>query len=1072
MRFCLALLASALTLLAQGQYATISGIASDSTGAAVPGVAVRAINAATGEAHSSSTDETGNYILPLLKPGSYRLEAEKSGFKRYQQTGITLETGTPARLDLVLELGLVTESVSVEAQAPLLQSESSAVANVIQNQTIVNMPLIDRRAAQLARLTGFVVQNGTTGQFSMAGGRGNNAMWMIDGGNAQNIGLGTPTLTFDPPVEALQEFNVSVSNFAAELGRTGGGVVQMTTRSGTNSFHGSAYEYVRNDAFDAQSFFASENPILRYNLFGASIGGPIRKDRTHFFYSYEGRRSKDANPVFQNLPTTAETGGDFSANPTVIRDPAAAGRAPFPGNRIPESRFDPVGRALLAFFPAPNVADRGSGNNNFLTNRVTTNPVNTHVTRVDHVFNERDRMYGRFLYNKSLTEVLPIFSQAGSDDGHRVGRGTYYNASGTWFHNLAPTTINELRFTYDWRLNTNQNSGIGTGVAGKLGIPGVDPTGFPRVLLTGYSTLNQGANRLQTPIIGFQLVNHLTKIRGKHQFKAGFEFRLAQNDDLNRPSAPGLFTFNNIATGNSIAALLLGWTQRGQRVETLLLRTRSDVWGGFVQDDWKVTSKLTLNLGLRYDLDQPRWEKTDNRQNSFETDIINPVSGTAGIVTFSGRDGRSKYAHNWDRNNFGPRIGFAWRVREHWVVRGGGAIVFAGQYDQATPNSVNLGFSISTDVVSPDNGLTPAFLLRSGLPPQPSAPVLGPGFGAVAAGRAPNTSVEFFEPRGRRNGYLETFNLNVERQISKTMMVELGYLSTLGHKLPAPNNFTLNQVPPQLMGAGNAQSRRPFPQFSDVALVGGAFGNSNYHAGNIKFEKRASGGLQISANYTWGRMIDDLESRNEPGGTAGNGFMNAYDRRQDRGLSGWSQKHRFIVSTVWEAPFGQGKLIDAGNRLVNQVIGGWTVGYIGELRDGLPYGVIEQNNTTNAFAPSQRPNVVGDPRITGDRTKQQMLDRYFNTAAFAAPAQFTFGNGGRTNGYGPGAVIMDVSILKDFHFLETHRIQFRCEMLNFINHANFALPNLNRGNVNFGRINGLSGGNQSRIIQFGLHYKF
>ena len=1062
-------------LWAQGQYATVSGIVSDSTGAVVPGVRVQAINVATGETQSVSSSETGNYTLPLLKPGEYRLEAEKTGFKKQLQTGIQLETGTPARIDIALEVGAVSESVSVEATAPLLQSETSAVGAVIQNQTIVNMPLIDRRAAQLARLSGFVVQNGTGSQFSIAGGRGNNAMWMIDGGNAQNISLGTPTLNFDPPVEALQEFNVAVSNYAAELGRTGGGVIQMTTKSGTNEFHGSAYEYVRNDAFDARNFFAQENPVLRYNLFGASLGGPIRKNRTHFFYSYEGRRSKDANPVFQNLPTAAEVRGDFSQNSTVIRDPAAAGRTPFPGNLIPPSRFDPAGAALAAFYPAPNVPGRGSGNANFLANRVTTNPVNTHVTRIDHVFNERDRLYGRLLFNKSRTEVLPIYAQVGADDGNRVGRGRYYNASGTWFHNLTPVTINELRFTFDNRLNTNENAGLGTGIAGKLGLPGTDETGFPRIVLNGYAALNQGANRLQTPIVGTQVVNHLTRVQGKHQFKAGFEFRYAQNDDVNRPSAPGLFDFNQVATGNSVAALLLGWAQRGRRVETLLLRTRADSYGAFFQDDWKITPKLTLNLGLRYDLDQPRWEKMDNRQNSFDRATVNPVSGTPGVVRFSGRDGLSRYAHNWDRNNFGPRIGFAWRPGERWVVRGGFALVYTGLYDQATPVVANLGFSLNLDLVSPDNGLTPALLLRNGLPPLPpvSSIQLTPGFGAAAPGRAATTSVEFFEPNNRRNGYLETFNLNIERQLARNVMIEVGYLATLGHKLVAPNVLTINQVAPALMGAGNAQARRPFPQFSDVSVHSAALGNSNYHAGNIKVDKRASGGLHLQANYTWAKMIDDLESRNEPGGSAGNGFMNVYDRRQDRGLSGWNIGHRLILSTVWDLPVGRGKMLDTGaTGVLNQIFGGWSAGYIAEFRSGLSYGVIEQQNTTNAFAPSQRPNVVGDPRLSTARPKQEQIERWFNTAAFAAPAQFTFGNAGRTNGVGPGAIIMDLSVLKDFNFTERKRLQFRCEMLNFINHANFALPNLNRGNPNFGSITGLIEGNQSRIVQLGLHFKF
>ncbi|MBS1827127.1 MAG: TonB-dependent receptor [Acidobacteria bacterium] len=1064
----------ALAMIAGAQNATISGIVSDSSGAVVAEVAVHAVNTATGERTSAASSADGNYVLPLLKPGSYRVEAEKTGFKRYQATGIVLETGTPARLDIALEVGAVAESVTVEASAPLLQSETAAVGAVIENRTIANMPLIDRRAAQLVRLTGFVTGNGSAGQFAIAGGRGNNAMWMMDGGNAQNIGLGTQTLNVDPPVEALQEFNVAVSNYAAELGRTGGGVIQMTTKSGTNEFHGSAYEYVRNDSFDARSFFSTDKTVLRYNLFGASLGGPIKKNKTMFFYNFEGKRSTEEAPLYQNVPTAAEVKGDFSQNRTVVRDPAAANRPPFPNNVIPASRLDPIGAQLAALYPVPNVEGRASGSQNFYAAQRTLTPINTHITRVDHNFSESNRVYGRFLANLNSNTVEPIYPVRGADNVGRFQPQSYYNATGTWFHNFTPTLINEVRGTFDRRTNINARAGVGTGFAGKLGIPGVDPTDFPRVAVTGYAALGQAAYRQQLPIYGTQMVNHLTNIRGKHTIKAGVEYRFSQNDDINKPSAGGLFTFNNTATGNGIAALLLGWVQRGQRQETLLLRTRSDTYGAFLQDDWKVTPKLTLNIGLRWDLDQPRWEKTDNRQNSFDRAAINPVSGTPGIVTFSGRNGLSKYANNWDPNNFGPRLGFAYRVSDSWVIRGGGAIVFNGQYDQATPTIASLGFNLSADIISPDNGLTPAMNLRTGLPALviPTDKDLTPGFGAVRFGASPTNSVEFIEPGGRRIGYLETFNFNIERKLSQNVLLEVGYLSTLGHKLAVTGAMTINQVPVNQMAAGNAQIRRPFPQFSDVTVQAATLGNSNYHGLNVKLEKRASHGLHFQTNYTFSRMIDDVESRNEPGGSQGNGFSNFYDRTQDRGLSGWSVKHRWVFSSVWQVPVGKGKTVDAGNAILNGIVGGWSAGYIAEMRSGLPYGVIEQVNTTNSFSSSQRPNIVGDPRLPSDRPKGQIVEQWFNVNAFAAPAQFTFGNGGRTNGYGPGAISMDLSLLKDFPIREKHRLQFRAELLNFINHANFGLPDLVRGSPTFGRISSVAPGNENRIVQLGLHYRF
>ena len=336
-------------------------------------------------------------------------------------------------------MGVVTESVSVQASVPLLQTETSSVGAVIDNRTIINMPPIDRRAAQLARLNGFVVQVGTGSNFAMAGGCGHNTMWLIDGGNAQNVTLGVQTLSFDPPVEALQEFNVSISNYAAELGRTGGGVVQMTTKSGANQFHGSAYEYLRNDKLDARNFFAADKPKLRYNLFGASLGGPTRKDKTHFFYNYEGNQVRSEDTVIHNIPTPAEIRGDFSASGVIIRDPSAQGRATFPNNIIPPSRLDPVGARLAAFYPEPNVPGRPSGSSNFRANAPISQPANSHVARVDHVISGTDRVDGRFLARTSRTDNFPVYPTSGIDAGR--GHHGSFRCEGLSIPRRAPATI-------------------------------------------------------------------------------------------------------------------------------------------------------------------------------------------------------------------------------------------------------------------------------------------------------------------------------------------------------------------------------------------------------------------------------------------------------------------------------------------------------------------------------------------------------------------------------------------------------------------------------------------------------
>ncbi|MBM3767107.1 MAG: TonB-dependent receptor [Acidobacteria bacterium] len=1052
-------------LFAQSQLATLSGTVVDTSAAVIPAAAIKLVNVETGESWNATTNESGSFTVPLVKPGRYRLDVDKTGFKPHAQTGLVLETGGQQRVDVRLEVGSQAERITVEASVSQLQTESATVGAVVENRTIVNMPLINRRAAQLARLTGFVVQVGTGSNFAMGGGRGNNTNWRIDGGNVQNVLVGDQGLNFDPPIESLQEFSVSISNYSAELGRTGGGVVQMTTKSGTNQFHGSAYEYLRNDAFDARTFFAAAKTPLRYNLFGASFSGPIRKDKTHFFFNYEGRRTKSGSTFIHNVPTPAEKTGDFSANPIAIRDPEATGRPPFPGNRIPASRLDPIGARIAAAYPDPNVAGATTGNANFRANGQNIDPPNNYVSRVDHAFSEKDRVYGRFLASNGGQTDSPVWQTVPAmDPVFRNRKNKFFNGGMTWFHNFRPALINEFRFNYDWREFINLNSGAYTNFNGTIGLRGVNQQFAPRVTITGYTTMGEGSNheRIQSPIKGSHIADNLLLLKGDHSIKIGFERRTSTNDDLNRNTAGGVFGFNNVATGHGVAALLLGWVQSANINEVLPIRSRIDAYGGFAQDDWKFSSKLTFNIGLRWDMDTPRRELFANRMNSFDLNAINPVSGTPGAITFAGRNGLSQWAHNFDRNNFAPRLGFAYRATNKLVVRGGGAVLYMGNYDQATVINATVGFSYAGNFVSPDNGLTPAFRFRNGLPPipAPSESDLNPGFGAVRAGQSPVQSIEYFQPGPRATPYMMSTNFNIQYQLPAQIAVELGYLGTVGHRLASPANLTLNQVRPELMGPGNAQARRPFPQYTDVLLLAQPLGNSNYHAVNLKVDKRYAKGLQFQANYTTSRGIDDVESRGELGGNPGSALANVYNRRADRGLSGNSIKHRLISSVVYEIPSPWGALK------------GWTVGYIGEFRTGPPIGVNEQVNLTNSFSPANRPNVVGDPKINSSRSRAEQLNAWFNTAAFAAPPQFTFGNAGRTTGYGPGAIAMDLSIMKDFKFAESYNLQFRSEMLNFINNPNFNVPNLSRGQAAFGRITSLIDGNQARIIQFGLHFKF
>ncbi|MEZ5353452.1 MAG: TonB-dependent receptor [Bryobacteraceae bacterium] len=1070
-------------VLAQ-QQATLTGTVSDTSAALIPGARVTLVNAASGEEYGATTNEVGSYTIPFVKPGTYLLSAEAEGFKKSTRSNMRLDTASYTRADLSLELGDVTETVTVEADVPLLKTENSSVGSVIQNKTIANMPLLGRRAAQLVRLSGFVVQTGTGSQFQIAGGRSNNAMWTLDGGSTQNILLGVASLNFDPPIEALEEMNVEVSNYKAEMGRSGGGFIQMTTKAGTNNFHGALYEFIRNDAMDSRQFFAASKQKLRRNQYGFALGGPIKRNRSFFFVSHEWTPQTTANPRIENIPAPAETRGDFSGLRTAIRDPET--RQPVPGNIIPASQIDPVGLAAAGFWPAPNIDGRPSRNRNYLGLATTKGTPKTLSVRLDHSISDRHRVFGRYVHNLNTNnENFGIWPDPVHNDA-RIVRNEYYNWSVTGISNVSPTLVTEYRFTWNKRKFHPIIAAKGLGLAQQIGFQGGDPEFFPGFGFSGgIQRIGRGGGqeRRQFPIRDNHIVNNWTKVLGSHTLKWGGEFRWSTNDDENLPTAGGNMSFNNNATGDPVAALLYGWVASGARQQTLLVRSRANSMGMYLQDDWKVSRKLTLNLGLRYDLDTPRFEAIDNRQNSFDTGAVNPVCDCLGLVTWSGRNARggSKYAHNFVYGNLGPRLGFAYRPMDGWVIRGGASIVYTGQYDQATPIVANAGFAIQGNfgTLRPTDA---AFRLRDGLPAlaQPSEADLVPGFGAVAIGKSPVFAPQFFEPENRPNPYLLTYNLNVQKQLPKEMLFEVGYLSTLGRKLTIPGTATLNQIHPNQIALVDTQRiapqvLRPFPQFSNVTMIAPTWGASEYHGVNFRLEKRYSNGLQFSMNYTFARAIDNVEGRNELAGEDGNApFANQYDRAQAWSLGGSHIQHRFITAGVWDVPVGRGRKFEFGSGLANQVLGGWTLGTVIEARTGPPFSAYWGNaSQIYPTAARVRADAVKDYAANPDWRSNVRGAAFFDTSGFARPARFTFGTVGRNAFIGPGALRADLSLIKQIRMpWENHSLEFRGEVINFPNRANFATPNQNLQAANFGTVTGLTAGASGRIVQLGLRYAF
>lgn len=1064
---------------AHAQQSGLTGTVTDTTGAVIVAADVTVLNSSTGVQFAAQSNESGAFNFPLLQPGTYELFCESVGFKTYHQSGIVMETGLTKTVGIQMEIGEITETIEVTGSAPLLETENTTVGQFIERTTVAQMPVGSRQAGQLIKLAGNVTFARSGGGlydlpfFSMAGGRSRNQMWHLDGGVVQNMALGIAQLNLNPPVESLREFKVESNNYAAEFGRTGNGLIIMSTRSGTNEFHGAVYHNFRNDALDTRTFFAPSIAPLRYNIFGGSLGGPIKKDKSFFFFNYEGQRRSDGATIANtDVPHPVEIGGDFSnRNNFTLMDPREG--IPFENNTIPESRMDALGRTFASFYPAPNNPSplTSAPRDNYVKN-VSNRGVSDFITaKVDHNFGPNDRISSRFSNVTAPAWPAPVYPNEFADFRGSLQTRSNLVSTSTWNHNFTTTMVNEFRYTFGNRTFTTRGLGRESGKNGELGIPNVDAEFFPTVNLVGYTRLGAGnQERIQKPIRTHQVVNNTSWFKGAHSLKWGMEYRYSRNQDDFNQFAGGSYTFNNRAAGDALAQLLLGWTTRGQLVDTDILNTRSDYWGAYVQDSWKATDKLTVNLGVRWDVDTPRWELSNN-QSGFDPVGINPVCECPGVMTFAGRNGQSKYAHDFDMNNFGPRIGLAYRAGRSTVIRAGYGVNYNGAYARAVPFTQFWTFSKTLDINSPDGGFTPAFMLSDGLPavtPFSDADRVGT-FGAVTSGRR-TVSPDFFQ-RDQLNGYSQQWNFTLQKQLPDNMLLEAQYQANVGHKLGGAN-YNLNMIP--LVGGRGpdqqSQTQRMFPQYNSVVHESPSWGNSTYHSLNLKAEKRFSQGLSYLINYTWSKFIDDVESANELGGEQNNGYTHFELRHLDKALSGNDIRHRIVASGVYELPVGRGKPLAVENPVVQGIVGGWSLGVIAEFRTGSPYGIIEQTNRSNAFSHGQRPNVLGDHTLSGSRSKGERLLRWFDTSQFEAPGVGVFGNSPRNVCCGPGFGVVDVSIQKRFAITERTRLEFRGDIFNVANHANFNIPERRRGNSGFGRIRGTIG--TGRQTQLGLRLEF
>ena len=1082
---------------AQVTTADLVGTVRDSSKAVVPGARVSLTNQATGVSRSATTGGDGHYIFTSLQPGLYTLAAELTGFRKVERTGIQLQVNQRAQVDVDLEVGVTGETVTIEGTAPLLETQSSVLGSVIQEKQIQDLPLNGRNFVQLATLAPGVsgagsgmrgtIMSGTRPddlrpgtELFVNGNRESSNNYLYDG--IDNNTRLTLVIVMRPNVEAIKEFKVQTNLYSADQGRNPGGQVNVVTKSGGNTVHGTGYGFLRDDTFDANNFFSNRagqpKPPFKQHQFGGAIGGPILKNRTFFFADYDGFRQDQGRVFVNTVPTAKMRRGDFSELSVPIYDPltTVAGpngtftRQPFPGNIIPPSRWDPVTAKLMNAYPLPTSA---ALSNNLVTSPTRTQDWNQFDVRVDHTQSERDNFLVRYSWSKTATTnpfTFPDVQIAGISK--EVGLGNEDTFAGTsglvaqhavlgWVHVLSPRVVLDTRIGYNKFDLDFAQAGVEVGdqLGEQLGVPNSnqqdEQNGIPIFSPAGYTGIGQSRS---LPILRdentLQLVANLTYAADKHTIKAGFDVRRRHMGEFQTNRGNGRFNFSSNITNNPanntgghvMASFLLGAPSLIEQDYLLAdVAIRGTEYGFYVADDWRVNSKLSLNLGLRYELDTPFSEK-DNQWASFDPETAsvlvagrNGVSETAGVNTFY--------------SAFAPRLGFAYQLGARTVVRGGFGIFWN------TPGNGGNVLRLHRHVpFGPIYSFNPGnqFVSRRVSDGLPTIPDLN-----LANADVPVGSVIGVDP-DYQPGYARQFNLTFERQMSSSLLLKASYVGNQGRHLDTAYN--LNQAVP---GPGAVNNRRPFfavrPTLADVTWAV-SDGTADYHALQLTAEKRLSHGLSGLLAYTWSHSIDTV-GQAFGGGADGPLPQDPRNRQADRGNSPFDIRHRLTVAANYQLPFGKGQRWLSGDGAAPYLLGGWQVNTIATLQTGLPFTPTLNAAVANTGTGS-RPDRIGDGGTLADPT----VDRWFDTSAFATPASFTFGNAGRNILYGPGRVNFDFSLFKDFPVNDRVKVQFRAEAFNIFNHPQFDLPNASIGTSVAGTISGTVG--TPRDIQFGLRVVF
>jgi hypothetical protein len=1077
----LLVVASTLTASAQQETATITGIVTDASGAVVPGAAVTVTNVGTGIAVRAETNDQGAYTVPSLRPGEYTITVEAAGFTRTLRSGIALQVAQVARIDVGLAAGQIAETIEVSGGAPLLETQTSSRGSVIDQRKIVELPLNGRDYNQLALLspgglpaTPRLASVNFKGVLNVNGNRTFNNVFLLDG--VDNISYsnsfrGENVQLVQPSIEALQEFKIQTNAYSAEFGRSSGAVVNATIKSGTNNVRGSAYEFLRNDGLDANNFFSNAlsapKPRRRRNQFGAAVGGPVVKNRTFWFGDYEGLREQEGVPRVRQLPTPEEKAGLFS---TVVVDPFAAGRPSFGQNSagqwvIPRERWDPVGAAIVALIPDPNVA----GTTIYASTPVTETRQDQFDIRVDDRLSNNIGFFARYSFVDTDTfrpAPLPDLGEGSFNDafGSNLNRSQGLAIGVTW--TMSPTIVGDFRlgfargnyFTYP------PNFGVdGPAVIGLTNVPN-DPAitgGVPKVNIQGFDAVGRHTStpQFQTPR-SWNPRWTFSWARGAHFFKLGGELLHVSTkiNDLN--ATIGRMNFDNRFTNRAVGDLLLGLPTQLALTSYTVMDQGQDMQFYFVQDDYRVTPKLTLNMGLRYEYATPPRER-ENRFANFD-----PVSGTM-IFATDGSTFERALIHP-DRNNVAPRLGFAYTPASRWVVRGAYGVFYTHTVRQGREGLLGFNPPYLVDNLL-QTSVTGAAAVASAAP---FRLVNGYPDGLLDPNSLAPTVQRRAQDANQRTPYIQQYNVGVQYELLKDLLLDVAYVGNKGTKLNGFRNLNQRAVITNANGTQSAGDR-PYPAFGDIQWMENRV-SATYNSLQTRLEKRFTNGLSALVSYTWGKALTEAPDHISTSG-GGAGFdtgtfrepQDGNNLRAERGLAEFDVKHRFVASYIWELPFGHDRRFGSDwSSVTDAFLGGWQLTGIHVLQSGLGLtATLAGASMLNIGGERRaRPNLVGDPVLP---ESERTLNRWFNTDAFAAfsPAPQAFGDAGVGIMRGPGYANFDFTLAKSFPLGGHRYAQFRTEVFNAFNRANFGPPNIMRDSSGFGQI--LTAGT-ARIIQFGF----